>query len=65
MKKYIYAILAVAATFSSCSKGLEVNDNINNDSKAITTIGATVESTRAVVSSSDDTKVNWETSSSI
>lgn len=60
MKKYIYAILAVAATFSSCSKGLEVNDNINNDSKAITTIGATVESTRAVVSSSDNTKVNWE-----
>lgn len=60
MKKYIYAILAVAATFSSCSKGLEVNDNVNNDSKAITTIGATVESTRAVVSSSDNTKVNWE-----
>ncbi len=60
MKKYIYTILAVAATFSSCSKGLEVNDNINNDSKAITTIGATVESTRAVVSSSDNTKVNWE-----
>lgn len=59
MKKYIYTILAVAATFSSCSKGLD-NNNVNNDSKAITTIGATVESTRAVVSSSDNTKVNWE-----
>ena len=35
MKKYIYAILAVAATFSSCSKGLEVNDNINNDSQSV------------------------------
>ncbi|MCQ2156205.1 MAG: hypothetical protein MJY57_03285 [Bacteroidales bacterium] len=56
MKKYFYTILAVAATLSSCGKGFEVG------SEAITTIGATVEeSTRAVVSSSDDTKVNWET----
>ena len=61
MKKCIYVILAAAATFSSCSKGLEVNDNVNCGPEAITTIGAIAENpTRAVVSSSDNTKVNWE-----
>ena len=62
MKKYIYTFFAVAAVLSSCSKSLEPNGDINSGAKAITTIGASTEiSTRAVVSSSDDTKVNWET----
>ena len=62
MKKYIFAVFAVAAVLSSCSKSLEPNGDINSGAKAITTIGASTEiSTRAVVSSSDDTKVNWET----
>lgn len=61
MKKYIFAVFAVAAVLSSCSKNLEPNGDINSEAKAITTIGASTEiSTRAVVSSSDDTKVNWE-----
>lgn len=62
MKKYIFTVFAVAAVLSSCSKSLEPNGDINSVAKAITTIGASTEiSTRAVVSSSDDTKVNWET----
>lgn len=61
MKKYIFTIFAVAAVLSSCSKSLEPNGDINSGAEAITTIGASTEiSTRAVVSSSDDTKVNWE-----
>lgn len=61
MKKYIFAVFAVVAVLSSCSKNLELNEDINSEAKAITTIGASTEiSTRAVVSSSDDTKVNWE-----
>lgn len=61
MKKYIFTLFAVAAVLSSCSKSLEPNGDINSGAKAITTIGASTEiSTRAVVSSSDDTKVNWE-----
>lgn len=62
MKKYIFTVFAVAAVLSSCSKSLELNGDINSGAKAITTIGASTEiSTRAVVSSSDNTKVNWET----
>ena len=62
MKKYIFTVFAVAAVLTSCSKSLELNGDINSGAKAITTIGASTEiSTRAVVSSSDDTKVNWET----
>ena len=61
MKKYIFTVFAVAAVLSSCSKSLEPNGDINSGAEAITTIGASTEiSTRAVVSSSDDTKVNWE-----
>lgn len=62
MKKYIFTVFAVAAVLSSCSKSLEPNGDINSGANAITTIGASTEiSTRAVVSSSDNTKVNWET----
>ena len=61
MKKYIFTILAVAAVLSSCSKSLELNEDNNSGANAITTIEASSEiTTRAVVSSSDNTKVNWE-----
>ena len=62
MKKYIYSIVAATALFASCSQDAELNEIGNADSKAITTIGASTEiSTRAVVSSTDNTKINWET----
>ena len=62
MKKYIYSIVAATALFASCSQDAELNEIGNTDPKAITTIGASTEiSTRAVVSSADYTKVNWET----
>lgn len=61
MKKYIFTVFAVAAVLTSCSKSLEPNGDINSGAKAITTIGASTEiSTRAVVSSSDNTKVLWQ-----
>lgn len=61
MKKYIYSIVAATALFASCSQDAELNEIGNTDSKAITTIGASTEnSTRAIVSSTDNTKVNWE-----
>lgn len=61
MKKYIFTVFAVAAVLSSCSKSLELNEDINSGAEAITTIGASTEiSTRAVVSSSDNTKVLWQ-----
>ncbi len=61
MKKYIYSIVAATALFASCSQDAELNEIGNTDSKVITTIGASTEiSTRAVVSSSDNTKVLWQ-----
>jgi len=62
MKKYIYTIVAVTAMLASCSQDAEFNEIIDNQSKAITEIGASTSAeTRAVISSSDNTKVNWET----
>ena len=61
MKKYIYSIVAATALFASCSQDAELNEIGNTDPKAITTIGASTEiSTRAVVSSADNTKVLWQ-----
>ncbi|MCQ2051783.1 MAG: fimbrillin family protein, partial [Bacteroidaceae bacterium] len=61
MKKYIYSIVAATALFASCSQDAELNEIGSADSKAITTIGASTEiSTRAVVSSTENTKVYWE-----
>ena len=61
MKKYIYSIVAATALFASCSQDAELNEIDNTDPNAITTIGASTElSSRAIVSSLDNTKVNWE-----
>ena len=61
MKKYIYSIVAATALFASCSQDAELNEIGNTDPNAITTIGASTElSSRAIVSSLDNTKVNWE-----
>jgi len=61
MKKYIYTIVATTAMLASCSQDAELNEVIDNQSKTITEIGATTSAeTRAVVSSTDNTKVNWE-----
>jgi len=66
MKKYIYTIVAATAMLASCSQDAELNGIIDNQSKAITEIGATTSAgTRAVISSSDNTKVNWESGDQI
>jgi len=62
MKNYFFTIMAATAMLASCSQDAELNEIIDNQPKAITEIGATTSAeTRAVVSSSDQTKVNWET----
>jgi len=61
MKKYIYTIVAASAMLASCSQDADFTENNQPQSKTITEIGASTSAeSRAVISSTDNTKVNWE-----